>query len=270
LFSFFLFAMARQTASRVRRPPGPPAPIRRPSFIIGRYVGCASCGHVRVKWLQQDVLDHIGEQYTSHSAEKFRLSYQISPCRAWPIYKSAARDLGIKLPGEDEEDDDDDDNDDDGAGAGAGAVAVEVKVKVEKDNSNPKNNTSEEESGNDEDSGSDKDSDGTNENSKRAAGGSSENSAKGGNVIATAATTTAATTSKKPKTGAEHHGVDNRPAWLVKMEREKNLPGNKADTPPKTPSMTWGKFPSTKPINITNSALSFTSNSTSSSGWHYF
>jgi hypothetical protein len=49
--------------------------------------------------------------------------------------------------------------------------------------------------------------------------------------------------SKKQKTGAQEKGLDNRPAWVVRMEREKLFSSSsfdKADTQ-RSPSMHWGK-----------------------------
>jgi hypothetical protein len=63
--------------------------------------------------------------------------------------------------------------------------------------------------------------------------------------VATAATDS----SKKQMTRAEFKGLDNRPAWMVRVEREKLLFSSsvaKADLPP-APSMSWGKPKSTEP-----------------------
>jgi hypothetical protein len=204
------------------------AAVRR----VDRYIGCY-CGHLKKQWLDERVLQRVGERSTTHTVEAFRNFYHASPCQAWPHYREVSHDMGIPIPGGGKDSSDEDDSDDeesDDEEIGDDAVVPVPHAVVPRFNSTNENSTS---------------------NKPTTA------------VIANAATA-ATDSSKKRKTRGEERGLDHRPAWLVRMEQEKLLSSSSVDKAdhPRTPasvsrgkpqstvsrsanSMSWGKPQST-------------------------
>jgi hypothetical protein len=53
---------------------------------------------LKFRWLDERVIQKIGETSTEYTAERFRGMYRVSPCKGWPIYRSAAHCMGIPIP----------------------------------------------------------------------------------------------------------------------------------------------------------------------------
>jgi hypothetical protein len=251
--------MARQVAARpVRRPVRPNA--------NNHYRACR-CGHLKHRFLDQRVVERIGERSSTHTAEQFDLMYQVSPCKGWPFYKSAAREMGIPIPG-------------------GGGVFEESSSEEESEEENEEENEEEsQEESQEEERPLPRLPDAvvprltsTNERANRhrtftefMASGATGNAAfaafiasgasgatgkdalavfiaSGGASNTRPAATAATDSSKKLKTGAEEKGLDNRPAWKVRMEREQPQSSSSVDDKadhPRTPSVAWGKPQST-------------------------
>ena len=227
-------------------------------------------------YLDERVLERIGELSSTHTAERFRLRYGCSPCNNWHTYREVALDMGIPIPGgdqtvllvlapsssEEESDEESEEEESDDEERPLPRVPDAVVPLL-----TSKNETSTDWNGSTLGSGFTFTafiaSGVTTGNAALAAFmASGANETRNNRATATAAETsnkraaaTAATdSSKKLKTGAEQRGKDNRPAWLVQMERKqlvdsflaqrRSMPSRPAASP-QNPYKSWGKPQST-------------------------
>ena len=195
----------------------------------------------------------MGRPPSTHDKEAVRTKYEVSPWNLWPHYQKAAQAIGIPIPGHDfgvdeqasasedsEESDDEESDDEERSLPQVRAVSRPRPRPLPRGLLNVSDPNFHEQLA-----------------AFIASGGTCVNGklippiASGANVTSNkrTAATAAADSSKKAKTRAEVNGLDNRPAWMVQMEREKMLSSSsfeKEDTKC-APNMSWGKPQSTAP-----------------------
>ena len=112
--------MARQAAANARKE-------------AARTTACR-CGHLKYQYLDERVIQRVGERSTTHTSDQFRRMYMVSPCKGWPPYRQVTRDMGIPIPGhkdssnEEESDDKESNSNNDGT---SGYAVVHVPHAVD-------------------------------------------------------------------------------------------------------------------------------------------
>jgi hypothetical protein len=242
-----------------------PVPV---PYATSIYTACR-CKHLKFRWLDERVIQQIGERDDSFTAERFRRMYQVSPCKGWPLYRAVAHDMGIPIPGGVFDDSSSEEESEEEGGDENEEEEVESEDESQDESQDeerplprvpvpPLPRTHDSLTGSARRAFPDFVASGVKGHAAFAAFIASGASGSTGNgalaaFLASGAfaallasgtsnkrtTATAATdSSKKHKTGAEKKGLDNRPAWMVQMERvERSSSFDKAD------SMSWGKQP---------------------------